>query len=150
MYLYHGDLASLEQNQKTSCDRRIAWKAQNQGSHFSCHFLFPGGVFTRDLTRAHRVIDSLDCGTCWINTFNLAPPEVPFGGTKGSGIGRENGTAAIEFYTQAKTVYVEMGDVDCGQLYREWKERDKSSFRPATARQMENETGSTGSYKLKK
>ena len=36
-----------------------------------------------------------------------------------SGIGRENGTAAIEFYSQMKTVYVEMNDVDCGLLYRE-------------------------------
>lgn len=62
------------------------------------------------------MIDNLDAGTCWINTFNLAPVEAPFGGFKGSGIGRENGTQAIEFYSQAKTVYVEMNDVDCGQL----------------------------------
>lgn len=37
-----------------------------------------------------------------------------------SGIGRENGTQVIESYTQTKTVYVEMNDVDCGQLYQEW------------------------------
>ena len=49
----------------------------------------------------------------------MAPAEVPFGGFKASGIGRENGTAALEFYSQSKTVYVEMNDVDCGQLYQE-------------------------------
>ena len=77
------------------------------------------GVFTRDLGRAHRVVDRLQAGTCWINTFNLAPAELPFGGYKQSGIGRENGLAAIEHYTQYKTVYVEMNDVDCGPLYKE-------------------------------
>jgi len=72
---------------------------------------------TKDLTRAHRVIDSLQAGSCYINTFNLAPAELPFGGYKMSGVGRENGLAAIEHYTQYKTCIVEMNDVDCGPLY---------------------------------
>lgn len=71
-----------------------------------------GGVFTNDLTRAHRVIDALDAGTCYINTYNDAPVEAPFGGMKGSGVGRENSKAAIEHYSQLKTVYVKMGPVD--------------------------------------
>jgi len=75
------------------------------------------GVFTKDLRRGHRVIGRLNAGTCWINTFNLAPPEIPFGGFKVSGVGRENGTQALDFYTQSKTVYVELGDVDCGPLW---------------------------------
>ncbi len=70
------------------------------------------GVFTRDLARAHRVIACLEAGTTWINTYNITPIELPFGGYKQSGIGRENGSAAIEHYTQLKSVYVEMGDVD--------------------------------------
>ena len=82
------------------------------------HFFSLGGVFTKDLTRAHRVIANIDAGTCWVNNFNICPAEVPFGGMKASGVGRENGLAAIEFYSQLKTVYVEMNDVDCGQLYR--------------------------------
>lgn len=65
------------------------------------------------------MIENLEAGTTWINTFNLAPAELPFGGYKMSGIGRENGLAAIEHYTQYKTVYVEMNDVDCGPLYSE-------------------------------
>ena len=69
-------------------------------------------MFTRDLTRAHRTIARLQAGTCWINTYNVTPVEMPFGGYKSSGLGRENGRAAIEHYTQIKSVYVEMGDVD--------------------------------------
>ncbi len=70
------------------------------------------GVFTRDLSRAHRSIRRLQAGTCWINTYNLTPAEIPFGGVKASGIGRENGRAALDFYTQAKSVYVAMGPVE--------------------------------------
>lgn len=70
------------------------------------------GVFTRDLTRAHRVVQDLEAGTCWINTYNLTPVEMPFGGHKASGIGRENGHAALESYSQVKSVYVENGDVE--------------------------------------
>ena len=49
----------------------------------------------------------------------MAPVEAPFGGYKASGVGRENGTAALEFYSQMKTVYVEMNKVDCGPLFTE-------------------------------
>ena len=70
------------------------------------------GVFTNDLTRAHRVIARLQAGTCWINQYNVTPIELPFGGVKLSGLGRENGRAAIEHYTQLKSVYVAMGDVE--------------------------------------
>ncbi|MEM1432145.1 MAG: betaine-aldehyde dehydrogenase [Pseudomonadota bacterium] len=75
-------------------------------------FGLSAGVFTRDIARAHRVISRLDAGTCWINQYNLTPVEMPFGGVKASGFGRENGQAAIEHYTRLKSVYVGMGDVD--------------------------------------
>ena len=75
-------------------------------------FGLAAGVFTKDIQRAHRVIDQLQAGTCWINTYNLTPIEMPFGGYKKSGIGRENGHAGIEYYSQIKSVYVEMGDVE--------------------------------------
>lgn len=58
------------------------------------------------------MIAQLQAGFCWINTYNLYPPELPFGGYKMSGIGREGGQAAINHYTQLKTVYVEMNEVD--------------------------------------
>jgi betaine-aldehyde dehydrogenase len=75
-------------------------------------FGLAAGVFTNDLTRAHRVIARLQAGTCWINQYNVTPIELPFGGVKLSGLGRENGRAAIEHYTQLKSVYVAMGDID--------------------------------------
>ncbi len=75
-------------------------------------FGLAAGVFTKDIQRAHRVISELQAGTCWINTYNLTPIEMPFGGYKKSGIGRENGHAAIEYYSQVKSVYVEMGGVE--------------------------------------
>ncbi len=70
------------------------------------------GVFTRDLARGHRVIAGLEAGTCWINHYNVTPIELPFGGAKLSGLGRENGKAAIDHYTQLKSVYVNLGGVD--------------------------------------
>jgi betaine-aldehyde dehydrogenase len=76
-------------------------------------FGLAAGVFTRDLARAHRVVAALEAGVCWINNYNVTPVEAPFGGSKQSGIGRENGVAAIEHYTQLKSVYVELGDVAC-------------------------------------
>ena len=75
-------------------------------------FGLAAGIFTNDLTRAHRVIAALDAGTCWINTYNITPIEMPFGGNKQSGLGRENGKAAIEHYTQLKSVYVAMEPID--------------------------------------
>jgi len=74
-------------------------------------FGLAAGVFTRDLPRAHRVISELEAGTCWINAYNLTPVEMPFGGVKQSGIGRENALAALSHYSQLKAVYVETGDV---------------------------------------
>ena len=69
-------------------------------------------MFTRDLARGHRVAAALQAGTTWINAYNLTPVEAPFGGVKLSGIGRENSAAAIEHYSQLKSVYVGMGGVD--------------------------------------
>lgn len=75
-------------------------------------FGLAGGVFTKDLQRAHRVASSLEAGSLYVNNYNVYPVGVPFGGYKKSGIGRENGPDAIEYYTQIKSVYVEMGDID--------------------------------------
>lgn len=75
-------------------------------------FGLAAGVFTKDLERAHRVVAAIQAGTIWINTYNLTPIEMPFGGYKQSGIGRENSLAAIDHYTQRKSVYVATGGVD--------------------------------------
>jgi betaine-aldehyde dehydrogenase len=75
-------------------------------------FGLAAGIFTRDLARAHRVIARLEAGTCWINQYNVTPIELPFGGYKRSGLGRENSRAAVEHYTQRKSVYVNLGRVE--------------------------------------
>ena len=75
-------------------------------------FGLSAGVFTNDLSRAHRVIAQLEAGSCFINSYNDAPVEAPFGGAKLSGVGRENSKAAVEHYSQMKSVFVRMGDVE--------------------------------------
>jgi betaine-aldehyde dehydrogenase len=75
-------------------------------------FGLAAGVFTRDLARAHRMVAGFQAGTCFINSYNDAPVEVPFGGVKASGVGRENSKAAIEHYSQLKSVFVRMDAVE--------------------------------------
>lgn len=69
-------------------------------------FGLAAAVFTQNLARAHRVVGKLEAGTCWINTYNLTPVEMPFGGVKDSGLGRENSKHALDHYSQVKTIYV--------------------------------------------
>ncbi|KHS72589.1 betaine-aldehyde dehydrogenase [Pectobacterium brasiliense] len=68
------------------------------------------GIVTCDLSRAHRVIHQLEAGICWINTWGESPAEMPVGGYKHSGVGRENGITTLEHYTQIKSVQVELGE----------------------------------------
>lgn len=75
-------------------------------------FGLAAGVMTRDLARGHRVARAFQAGTCWINQYNLTPIEMPFGGVKASGIGRENARAAIEAYSQPKSIYVSLSKVE--------------------------------------
>ena len=73
-------------------------------------FGLAAGLVTNDLTRAHRVIHQLEAGICWINTWGESAPEMPVGGYKQSGVGRENGLSTLEHYTQVKSVQVELGE----------------------------------------
>lgn len=68
------------------------------------------GVVTSDLARAHRIIHRLEAGICWINTWGESPAQMPVGGYKQSGIGRENGIASLAHYTRVKSVQVELGE----------------------------------------
>jgi len=63
-------------------------------------------VFTQDINCAHRVIHKMEAGICWINSFGASPAQMPVGGYKQSGIGRENGLVTLNHYTQIKSVYV--------------------------------------------
>lgn len=70
------------------------------------------GVFTNHLKRAHRVARQLQAGVCWINNYNATPSGMPFGGYKHSGLGRENGFITLSQYTQTKSVYVELKEIE--------------------------------------
>lgn len=65
-------------------------------------------VWTRDLSKAHRMAAMLKAGTVWINTHGVLDPHMPFGGYKQSGWGRESGKESIELYTQMKSVYAQL------------------------------------------
>ena len=67
------------------------------------------GVMTQDLSRAHRVIHQLQAGICWINTWGESPAEMPVGGYKQSGVGRENGLMTLQNHTRVKSIQVELG-----------------------------------------
>ena len=67
-------------------------------------------VHTMNLNTAIRVSNELKAGTVWINQYNILPHNVPFGGYKESGIGRELGEAALANYTQTKSVQIRLGD----------------------------------------
>ncbi|MDD1675370.1 MAG: aldehyde dehydrogenase family protein [Methanomicrobiales archaeon] len=63
-------------------------------------------IWTRDLQVVRRVFDQVDAGIVWVNRHLTVPPEVPFGGVKGSGMGRENGIQAIQHYTRTKSLFI--------------------------------------------
>ncbi|TMQ48167.1 MAG: aldehyde dehydrogenase family protein [Candidatus Eisenbacteria bacterium] len=65
-------------------------------------------VWTRDIKNAHRAARMLQAGTVWINTYNMYDAASPYGGYKGSGFGRESGMTGLDFYTQTKSVWVDL------------------------------------------
>jgi aminomuconate-semialdehyde/2-hydroxymuconate-6-semialdehyde dehydrogenase len=71
-------------------------------------FGLSASVWTRDLARAHRVAERLDCGTVWVNCWLLRDLRVPFGGMKQSGLGREGGAEALRFFTEPKNVCINL------------------------------------------
>jgi 5-carboxymethyl-2-hydroxymuconic-semialdehyde dehydrogenase len=68
-------------------------------------------VWTSDLRRGHRIAHAVESGMVWVNSHNIRDLRTPFGGIKDSGVGREGGAHSIDFYTEAKTVHVALGDV---------------------------------------
>ena len=73
-------------------------------------YLRSAAVHTSNLNTAIEVSNALRAGTVWVNTYNTLHHQLPFGGYKESGIGRELGEAALENYVQTKTVSIRLGD----------------------------------------
>ena len=69
------------------------------------------GLWTRDISRAHRVAHKLRAGTVWVNAYRVVAPNVPFGGFGASGWGRENGLASVKEYTETKAVWIELDGI---------------------------------------
>ncbi|MEG2803259.1 betaine-aldehyde dehydrogenase [Stenotrophomonas sp.] len=66
------------------------------------------GVVSADLSRAHRLIHRLEAGICWVNCWGESPAQMPVGGYKQSGVGRENGLATLRAYTRTKSIQIEL------------------------------------------
>jgi phenylacetaldehyde dehydrogenase len=64
------------------------------------------GIWTRDISKAHRIAAELRAGTVWINCYNIFDAALPFGGYKQSGWGREMGREVLEQYTETKAVAI--------------------------------------------
>lgn len=71
-------------------------------------FGLSAGIWTNDIKTAHRMAEAVKAGTVWVNCFNMVDPASPFGGFKQSGWGREHGRAAMELYSETKSVWVNL------------------------------------------
>ena len=65
-----------------------------------------GSIWTRDLVSANRAIDKLQVGNVWVNSLHYGYDELPFGGVKASGLGREHGPEALDYYLEPKGVVI--------------------------------------------
>ncbi|EEB97894.1 hypothetical protein MPER_02692, partial [Moniliophthora perniciosa FA553] len=92
--------------------KRFSSEAEGIRLANACKYGLGAGIWTSDLSRAHRVAAEIQAGLCWINTHHRNDPSSPWGGMKESGIGRENGLEAFEAYSQSKSTIVNVASAD--------------------------------------
>ncbi|KAF9534765.1 aldehyde dehydrogenase domain-containing protein [Crepidotus variabilis] len=78
------------------------------------------GIWTNNLSRAHRVAAKIEAGLCWVNTHHRNDPSSPWGGMKESGVGRENGREAYLAYTQSKSTIVNIASPEESRETDDW------------------------------
>jgi aldehyde dehydrogenase (NAD+) len=74
----------------------------------SAHYGLAAAIWTKDIDKAHTYAREVKAGTVWVNCYHVVDTTTPFGGFKMSGLGRENGEAALEHYTETKTVTIKL------------------------------------------
>jgi aldehyde dehydrogenase (NAD+) len=86
----------------------LTFDGEEEGIHLANRSMYglAAGIWTKDVQKAHRVARAIQAGTVWVNTYNFYDPAAPFGGYKFSGFGRDLGKAALDNYTETKTVWV--------------------------------------------
>lgn len=85
-----------------------------------CKYGLGAGIWTTNLSRAHRVSDAIEAGLVWVNTHHRNDPSSPWGGMKESGIGRENGIEAYESYTQSKSIIINTTSSEEARTTEDW------------------------------
>ncbi|PCH41451.1 aldehyde dehydrogenase [Wolfiporia cocos MD-104 SS10] len=86
----------------------------------ACKYGLGAGIWTSDLSRAHRVSAEIEAGLVWVNTHHRNDPSSPWGGMKESGIGRENGIEALEAYSQTKSTIVNIASAEETREMQDW------------------------------
>jgi len=92
-----------------------------------CKYGLGAGIWTNDLSRAHRISDEIEAGLVWVNTHHRNDPSSPWGGMKESGVGRENGIEAFEAYSQSKSTIVNVAKMEESRISDDWF-ADTSTF----------------------
>jgi len=85
-----------------------------------CKYGLGAGIWTSNLSRAHRVADAIEAGLVWVNTHHRNDPSSPWGGMKESGIGRENGIEVFEAYSQSKSVILNTATAEQSRVTDDW------------------------------
>jgi len=104
------------------------FKEEQEGVELAnaCKYGLGAGIWTKDLSRAHRVAAEIQAGLVWVNTHHRNDPSSPWGGMKESGIGRENGLEALQAYSQSKSTIVNIASAEETRETQDWfAEEDK-------------------------
>lgn len=87
------------------------------------------GIWTTNLSRAHRIASRIEAGIVWVNTHHRNDPSSPWGGMKESGIGRENGVEAFESYSQSKSIIINIATAEESHHNEDWFRDSKDGAR---------------------